>query len=91
MNFIKRLTNKLSELTDNTKASKPFSEELLDEDIGPAVWFVFRCKEGKWTKFGKGYAKNYLAFNAMVDWQALFPQVEFKVGKEEPHACSKCH
>ena len=91
MTFLQRLMKKLSVQETATKTEAPFTEELLDEDTMAGEWFVFRYKEGKWSKFGKGYVKEYLAFNALVEWQALFPHVEFKTGKEAPHACSQCH
>lgn len=90
MSFLKRLLSKLSESTDNTRNDNPYGG-LVDEDTAAGEWYVFRYKNGKWSKFGKPYLKEYMAFNAMIDWQSLFPNVEFKTGKEAPHACSKCH
>lgn len=76
MTFMTQFMKKSLEWMHLTKCEEP-----CKECESPQGFVVERFKDGEWKKFGKVYSKQEYAINALIDWQALFQGVQFRVGE----------
>jgi len=76
MTFMQQFMKKSSEWIRSMKC-----EEDCEVCEKPSGFIVERLKDGEWTRFGKSYPKHEYAVNALIDWQALFQGVQFRVGE----------
>lgn len=73
MNFLRRLLSVTSELETPTKI----------EEVSFVEHYVERHKDDKWQRFGKGYPTQEQAVSALIDWQAFWPQDNFRIASGE--------